>query len=322
MRLTAKLPAIVVGALLLTALAGSALAIAIGRYVLRQAALRDNVHNVNLYASAVRFYVENARSVLATTAELPQLRSLDRAREVAALVLTHSEVFENVSLRMPDGTLAMQEPRALETRLSHRDLSFSAWFGEVRRTGATVVSNLHISPATQRPTIVIATPVRAADGRMLAVWAGALRLEEFSKIGSVGAGPAAQNETGLVTDRRGLIIAHQTRGNYVENQTDFSTVPAVRSALAGESGSGEFIHPIENERQLVAYHPPARSGLGGGLFGAHCRRAGTAPGPHARHPGGVAGPGDAAGRGHVRLDPAHGRADCQSGRRRPDGRHG
>jgi signal transduction histidine kinase len=255
MRLTVKLPAVVVGAIILTAVAGSVLSILIGRSVLRQATLDDNTHNAELYASAVRFYVASARSVLATTAELPQLRTLAGPREVATLVLAHSDVFEYVTLLAPDGTVIMQEPRALEERLSHRDLSFSAWFGEVRRTNRTVVSDLHISPATQRPTIVIATPVHAADGRTVGIWTGALKLGELSEIGSLAVGRSALGESGFVTDRRGLIIAHQTRPNYVVSQTDFSAVPSVSAALAGREGSGENFNPIEHEWKLAAYRP-------------------------------------------------------------------
>ena len=255
MRLTVKLPAIVVGAILLTALAGSVLSIVIGRQVLRQAALDDNVGKVNLYASAVRFYVASARSLLATTAELPSVRSLAQPREAAGIVLAHSDVFEYVTLLTPDGTVAMQEPRALEERLSHRDLSFSAWFGDVRRTDRTVVSDLHISPTTQRPTIVIATPVRAADGRTAGILAGALNLGVLSEIGSPVARRTAPGESGYVTDRRGLIIAHHTRPSYVENQTDFSAMPPVSAALAGENGSGENFNSIENEQKFMAYVP-------------------------------------------------------------------
>jgi signal transduction histidine kinase len=255
MRLTVKLPAIVVGAMLLTAVASGLVSVAISRNVLRQAALDETVHRVEMYSSAVRFYVDSARSLLTTTAELPLMRSLARPRELAALVLAHSEVFEYVTLLTPDGTVAMQEPRALEERLSHRDLSFNAWFGEVRKTGRTVVSDLHISPATQRPTIVIAAPVRAADGRTVGILAGALKLGELSEIGSVASGRSAPSGSGYVTDRRGLIIAHQTRPSYVEQQTDFSTVPSVSAALAGEQGSSESFNPIDGEQELSAYRP-------------------------------------------------------------------
>ncbi|MBI5908333.1 MAG: PAS domain S-box protein [Betaproteobacteria bacterium] len=255
MRLTVKLPAIVVGAILLTAVASGVVSVVIGRNILRQAALDENVHRVEVYAKAVLFYVESARSLLTTTAELPLMSSLARPRELAALVLAHSDVFEYVTLLRPDGTVAMQEPRALEERLSHRDLSFSAWFAEVRRAERTVVSDLHISPATQRPTIVIATPVRAADGRTVGILAGALKLSELSATGSAAPRRSTLGGAGYVTDRRGLIIAHQSKPSYVEQQTDFSAAASVSAALAGKEGSSELFNPIENEQKLTAYRP-------------------------------------------------------------------
>ena len=215
------------------------------------------LHNAEMYASAVLSYVEGARSLLSSTAELPQVRPLAQPREMAALVLAQSDVFEYVMLLKPDGAMAILEPRTLEERLSHRDLSFNAWFGEVRRTNRTVVSDLHISPATQRPTIVIATPVRAADGRTLGIWAGGLKLDRISKIVALASGSesAGRQESGFLTDRRGLIIAHQSRPDFVESQTDFSTVPAVSEALAGRVGASEFFNAIEGEQKLAGYLP-------------------------------------------------------------------
>jgi signal transduction histidine kinase len=58
-----------------------------------------------------------------------------------------------------------------------------------------------------------------------------------------------------VTDRRGLIIAHQGRASYVENQTDFSAVPTVRAALAGQRGALEFVNPVEDQAKIGGYRP-------------------------------------------------------------------
>jgi signal transduction histidine kinase len=255
MRLMVKLPVVVVGAILFTAAASGVVAVVIGRHVLRQAALNESVHRVEIYSSAIVYYVASARSLLTTTAESPNLTTVAGARNLAARVLAHSGVFEYVMFLTADGMVEMLEPRTLEERLSHRDLSFNAWFGEVRRTNRTVVSDLHISPATQRPTIVIATPVSAADGRTLGFWVGALKLGELSEIGTVASDGIASSGWGYVTDRRGLIIAHQALPTYVENQTDFSALPSVHAALAGQTGSGEIFNMIENESKLTAYRP-------------------------------------------------------------------
>jgi signal transduction histidine kinase len=255
LKLTLKLPALVIGAILLTAIASGAVSIVIGRNTIRQATLEDMLHGAEMYAGAVLSHVDGARALLTTTAALPQLGTAERAREVAALVLAQSAAIEYVMLLNLEGTVAMVEPRALEAQLSQRNLSFSAWFGEARRANRTIVSDLHISPVTQRPAIVIATPVRSAGGQPVGVWAGALKLDQLSKIGGIASDPAQRTEAGFLTDRRGLIIAHQNRPVFVESQTDFSSVHSVKEALAGRPGASEFYNAIESEKKIAGYVP-------------------------------------------------------------------
>jgi signal transduction histidine kinase len=255
LKLTFKLPAIVVGAILLTTIVSGAVSIVIGRQAIRQTTLDHMLHNAGTYAGAVLSHIDGARAVLATVAALPQFGSPARAREAAALVLAQSDTFEYVMLLTPEGATTMVEPRSLEVLLSHRDLSFSAWFGELRRANRSIVSDLHISPVTQRPSIVIATPVHSAEGRTLGIWVGALKLEQLSKIGALAADPIQQIEAGYLTDRRGLVIAHQNRPAFVESQTDFSSVYSVKEALAGRSGASEFFNAIEDEQKIAGYVP-------------------------------------------------------------------
>lgn len=255
MKLTFKLPAIVVGAILLTVVASGLVSIVIGRQTVRQATLDHMLHNAETYAGSVLSHIDGARAVLATVAALPQSGSPGRARELAALVLAQAATFEYIMLLTPEGAMTMVEPRPLEAQLSHRDLSFSAWFGEVRRANRSIVSDLHISPVTQRPSIVIATPVHSAEGRTVGIWVGALKLDQLSKIGSVTSDPAQRIEAGFLTDRRGLVIAHQNRPAFVESQTDFSSVYSVKEALAGRSGASEFFNAIEGEQKIAGYVP-------------------------------------------------------------------
>jgi signal transduction histidine kinase len=271
LRLAVKLPALVVSAVLLTAAVGAFLAISIGRGVLRQAAVTEVTERREIYANAVEFYLDGARSLIAIVGDLPRLKefserwlgpaappapaaAIESFRQTFARpLLRDSEVFEYLLLLKADGTVYLLEPGELDRHLSHQDLSFSAWYRDVMRTRSLVVSDLNISPVTQRPTVVIAVPVLDSGGRIVAVWAGALRLVQLSRIGSSASSPGAARPHGYLTDRRGLIIAHQTNPSYVENQTDFSSVPPVRDALAGGDGAGPFYNPIEAEEKLGAY---------------------------------------------------------------------
>jgi PAS domain S-box-containing protein len=277
-RLSIKLPAFVVLAVVLMAVAGSLLVIFIGRSTLRTRELGRNVEAANTYASAVNSYLENARSILETIAGLSEIKdfttvrlinpelhgipdSVDKPKhKVAGLILKHSKIFEYVMLLQGEGSVYMLEPYDLQIKLSHHNLAFTAWYKKLMSTGKTVISDLHISAATQRPTVVIATPVRSSAGKIIGIWAGALKLEELSELGRGGLGNEKLLHYGYITDSRGLIIAHQTNLKYVEEQTDFSSVPPVRAALSGQKGTIQFINPIEREEKLGAYLPLSGSG--------------------------------------------------------------
>lgn len=254
LKLSLKLPGLVVLAVLLTVLTANLMAILIGRTVIRERIQENNAREVQVYASTIEFMLESARATLEITAAfLPvadmareslaerqapkQAGRVDRhIRELTARLAERSKVFDHVILLRGDGSLALLEPSELEGKLSRRDPAFSAWYKQVLDSGRTVVSDLHISPANQKPTIVVATPVRGAGGQITAIWAGALNLAELSGIGRGTSPGRVPGRYGFVTDRRGLIIAHQANVNYVETQTDFSSVPPVRAALNVVSG--------------------------------------------------------------------------------------
>jgi signal transduction histidine kinase len=277
LKLSLKLPALIVLAVLLTAGASSLLAIVIGRNILRATALEANINSVQTYARAIDLYLDNARSSLESTADLSEFTDMTSARLIdpiqhglpadidlpkralAARILEHSKIFEYIMLLQADGSVYLLEPYDLQVQLSRNDLAFTAWYTELMRTGRTVMSNLHISTATQRPTIVIATPVRDTAGQIRGIWAGALKLAELSQIGHGGLERGTLQRYGYITDQRGLIIAHQARLKYVQEQTDFSAVPPVRAALAGQSGVAQFVNPIERVEELGAYLPLAHS---------------------------------------------------------------
>jgi signal transduction histidine kinase len=280
-RLTLKLPVLVVGAVLLTAATVAVLAISIGRGILRQGALEELVERREVYASAVDFYIGGARGLIGVTADRPAMREFARhwltpsaapadaaaiegfRRALAATVLQHADAFEYLMLLKPDGTVYVLEPARLERELSHRNLAFAAWYKDALAAFDTVVSDLHISPATQRPTVVVAAPVRGPDGVIIGVWAGGLQLARLSKLGSVESSESSSRASrayGYVADRHGLILAHQSNPNYVEQQTDFSSVPSVQRALSGSAGAGQFLNPIDGEVKLGAYRTLAGSG--------------------------------------------------------------
>ncbi len=273
MKLSVKLPTLIVLSVFVSALIIFALGTYMTRNSLRAVEMEASRNSVHTYAHAASFYLAEARSALETTAALPQITDLASAglvvpalhgvpanaamsqRNVAASMLKSSRVFEYIMLLKADGTIYLLEPYELQVKALCGNLAFKNWYQELMSGGKTVMSDLQISNTTQRPTITIATPVRSSAGQIIGIWAGGLKLEDFSQIARGELEAGAPQRYGYITDSRGLIIAHQVRPKYVQDQTDFSSAPPVRAALAGQDGAMQYICPIEGQEELGAYMP-------------------------------------------------------------------
>jgi signal transduction histidine kinase/CheY-like chemotaxis protein len=268
--LATSVPALVVAAVALTAGTAVFLGLHFGGAALLQQERGQLVRLADGYAASVRFYLEGARAMIETTAAAPGVRgaliaapesreaAIDAARLRARLLLRHSSYFDDVAVIRADGTVALLEPAALERTQIRPDRGYAAWYRDVGRTRRPVISDLQFSPATRQPTVVIASPVHDLDGRYVGVLAGSLRLAELSRVGRSGDMPLVAS--GFVTDRRGLVVAHQAASRYVEHQTDFSSTPPVRAALAGERGAGRYDDEIERVAQIGAWVPLSEIG--------------------------------------------------------------
>jgi PAS domain S-box-containing protein len=266
--LAARLPALIVLAVLLTGGAATVLALYLGRSALKASALATTRSSVQVYANALQAYLAAARAQVETVGQSSAARELlagggwlprEAASHEVAAVLRASPIFEYVAVIRADGRVVLIEPAPVAAGESRGERRFAAWFRELVQSGSTVVSDLHVSPATQRPAVVIATPVRDAGGRVIGAIAGTLRLGELSKFGADAEG-GHPTLYGFVTDRRGLVIAHQARRGYVEHQTDFGSLGPVRQALAGATGSGRFFNPVERTWELGAWTPLPAAG--------------------------------------------------------------
>ena len=273
MRLALKLPLLLVASVAAASTVAGTLAVRLATTSVTNQVVDANVHAVHAYAAGIATHLDDAALVLEATGREDEILTALSAgartgpggspepdRRVARAILGQSRIFEYIMLLRPDGSVLMIETAASEPVLLPDGLGYTAWFRKLRDTGRAVFSDLHISPSTQRPTVVIASPVHDDAGVLAGVWAGALRLEALSEFGRVGAKGGAPSSYGLVTDGRGLIVAHQADPNFVKYQSDFSSVPPVKAALAGREGSGRWVNPLDGDAKLGAYLPLADSG--------------------------------------------------------------
>jgi PAS domain S-box-containing protein len=101
----------------------------------------------------------------------------------------------------------------------------------------TFVQNVYPSPETGRPTLTVATPVRAPDGRTVAVLAGHLDLSRVDLILKERTGLGATGEAYLVTALNDFVSAE--RFGRAEARRGVHT-DGVRQALAGRNGVGVY----------------------------------------------------------------------------------
>jgi PAS domain S-box-containing protein len=269
--LSIRLPAIVILAVVLTALAGTAAMFFTGRSSMQKSLETSTTEFVASYAKSIEIYLNDSITTLEGTAQeeaaanyvsaslfnpgiygLPDSPDLPE-RKIASSILTRTTTFEYSMLLQPDGTIYLMQPYTLQTKLTTGSLSFANWYRQLIGTGESVISDLHISPATQSPTIVIATPVFDSAGKLYAIWAGGLNLSEISQIGRPLSSGNENEHVSYVTDSRGLIIAHTTTPKFVQEQSDFSSVPAVRAALSDQQGVIKYNDPISGREELSGY---------------------------------------------------------------------
>jgi PAS domain S-box-containing protein len=263
LKLAVKLPLLIIIAATLTVIAVIIPEISILTASITATENEANLRSVRDYSNAIEFYLADARSTIEITAQdkgltdiapaagQPELNST--AHTLAQAVLEHSSVFQYVMLLDKDGWIVALEPHELKDTLLRKDLVNTSWYKKLVSTGQTVISDLNISPVTQRPSVVVATPVFDSAGVMTGIWAGGLNLGKLSQLGSATLAASIMQRYGYVTDSRGLIIAHQAIPTYVEDQTDFSSTPPVKAALSGKRGTMNYVSTIDGIERLGAY---------------------------------------------------------------------
>jgi len=266
MRLSTKLPLLIVVLALVVVVAAMSFESLTVRNSITSTENNANLYSVKSYAGAIDTYVGEARSIIEITAH--QVGAMGASgtswqaivtseehkplHDLATSIMESSSAFEYIILSNADGSINATAPHELRDKLVREDLGFTDWYKKLTSTGETVISDLHISSVTRRPTVVVATPVRNSSGQITGVWLGGLELQQLSRIGVT---PGVVRSYGFVTDSRGLILAHQANSKYVEDQTDFSSTPPVEAGLAGTQGTMRFVSTIDGVEKLAAYMP-------------------------------------------------------------------
>lgn len=262
MRQIVRFPLLAAGGILLTGAVAAVAAVSIGRNSIRASAFAATEAGADAYGRSVEVYLAGAMDDVRGLAQRSEMGrswgepdrlvgpndALDK-RAVLRAQLEGVGTFEYIALAHPGGHVYLVEPASAQAGLSRPDVGYMAWFRSISVGGPPVVSDLYVSTITRHPTVTVAVKVVDPAGRERGTVFAGLRLPGLSALGGTPTG----DYFGYLTDADGLVVAHGRNPRYALEQTDFSSVPAVRLALAGGTGVIENTNPIEREDRISGY---------------------------------------------------------------------
>ncbi len=112
---------------------------------------------------------------------------------------------------------------------------------------------------TGKPTIYIGIPIDDANGKVLGVLVGGLNLDDYSNdvIGT----QVTNAQYVYLVNSTGHVVFHNNK-SYMNNMTDFSSIPSVQKVLNGTEGIDEQYFPFEHDERLAAFSPVVDHGWG------------------------------------------------------------
>lgn len=187
----------------------------------------------------------NARiDVLHTTSQLPQIQSMDPEQQVPILKVVKQQYADFASVTVVDvkGQQSARDSGHLP------NIAERAYFKDIMNGSQVAISEVLMTKATGRSSIVICLPVKNAQGSLVGAILATVDLTEIgNKAKAVKAG---ENGFAYVTDSVGKIISHPNQ-ELVDKQADMQQLLPVQKAIAKESGT--VTYEAEGQRKLAGY---------------------------------------------------------------------
>jgi methyl-accepting chemotaxis protein len=182
----------------------------------------------------IESYINNNVSVLETIEVTNDIRSYNIEYQKNLLKKINKDNKQFALLFVTDST-GQQVSRSDDNEFvnnSDRD-----YFKDVISKKKTVISDVLISKATGKPSVVIAVPIFSEQGEFKGIVGGTLDLASIEEMRSkikIG-----QTGYAFIADSKGQALAHADQ-KMVEERTDISDISIVKKALNGESGAETY----------------------------------------------------------------------------------
>lgn len=207
-------------------------------------------------AFPIRIYVENHRAVLDILSHhLSELAEIDDMEEADHWFQDQMEVFTGLlSLTWVDNDGRVVSHRDSQGSRAVAPMVFSTeeTYMRARSSNSWAISGTRPSPVANRPVLLLAHPIRNAEGAAIGVLMAELNsgmIEALRHKISFG-----RNGFASVLDEQGHVVAHPNF-SWVKGLHDLSGLPVVQDALAGNTGTGTFVSSEGDGETIVGYAP-------------------------------------------------------------------
>lgn len=213
----------------------------------------ENLQLSTALANEIESMVASRADVLRTTSQLPQIQSMDAPQQVPILKVVKQQYADFASVTVVD-TAGNQVARDAGRLPNVADRSY---FKAVMQGAKLAVSEILITKATGRPSIIVCLPVDNSQGTLAGAILATVDITEIgNKAKTVKAG---QTGFAFITDRTGKIIAHPEQ-ELVDKQADMQDLAPVAKAVARETGM--VAYDWEGRRAIAGYSFVPSTGWG------------------------------------------------------------
>jgi signal transduction histidine kinase len=209
---------------------------------------------VRLAASGQKQHIEAARQLLATLAQLSEVRQTNSVacEQLFTNLLTLHRVYANIGIIGPDGYLV-----ASGVPMRRMFLGDRAFFIRARDTGKFTIGDYRVGRVTRRPTVELGYPIRREDGRFGGVIFAAFDLTWLNQLIAHADLPDRSSLTAI--DRSGTVILRYPDRQGRHPGDSVKDLPAISRILHGNAEGTFRDSQFDGVTRIYAYTPLSRA---------------------------------------------------------------
>lgn len=200
--------------------------------------------------SNVNEFMEKHLTALRSMADSPSLKNRDLVA-TKPLLVAGVKLFPDMSMVMDDlnGNQIVRGDDSKLGTVGTRDYYKSAV------AGTEAISEPLVSTTNGKTGINFAVPIKDNNSKVVGVLQSLVVLDKISEFVKK---ESSDNTDVFITDKNGIVLAHP-KVNLTDKEKNLIDVPFVKKALAGETGSAEYINE-KGQNMLVYYTVDKRTG--------------------------------------------------------------